>query len=347
MERNAEYANGKKKAVSIKDIAKLCNVSVPTVSRVINNAGGYSAETEQKVRQVIMETGYQPSMLAKGLRTNATQSIGIVVPDITNEFFASITLAIQMTLHEHSFTAMICNTNEQPSIQAQQLEMLRSSRVSGIIFISGEDIADEDLADGIPKVFVDRIPWNAESKGAVTIETDNYMGGRLAAGALLDAGCRRIAGLFDGRGFSTQAARYSGFLRAHQDRGMDAIRELYYPVPQVSVDGGYRAVRMLIESGTEFDGLFCYSDLLAYGAIRALSEAGISVPNQVLVTGYDGTTFSGWGKPSLTTVEQPVAEMGRLAAEIVLKMSKHEQLEQKHFKLSVRLVQRDSTKRKP
>lgn len=336
----------KGKTVSIKDIAKMCNVSVPTVSRVINNAGRYSVETERKVRNAIAKTGYQPSILAKGLRTNSAPNIGIIVPDITNEFFASITLAIQNTLFKESFTAMICNTNEQPSVQEKQLEMLRRNRVAGIIFISGEDITDEELKDGIPKVFVDRIPWNAEINEAVTIESDNYTGGKIATLELIDARCKRIVALFDGRGLSTQVARYAGFVRAHQDRGMELVRELYCPVSQVSAGEGYRAIRGLLQRGIKFDGVFCYSDLLASGVMRALAEGGINVPSDVLVVGYDGMNRAQWGMPTLTTVEQPVTEMGRLAAKLILKMCKNESLEKRKFKLPVRLIKRESTSRK-
>lgn len=332
------------KNISIKDIAKLSNVSVPTVSRIINNSGRYSAETERKVRKVIAETGYQPSVFARGMRTNYADNIGIVVPDITNEFFASITLEIQNTLFEQSYTAMICNTNEQPTVQAKQLEMLRSSRVAGIIFISGEEVTEEDLTDGIPKVFVDRVPWNADSKDLVTVEVDNYTGGRLATAELLDAGCRRIVSLFDARGLSTQIARYSGFVRAHQDKGLDAVRELYRPVNHVTFQEGYNTIKTLIESGVLFDGICCYSDSLACGAISALTEAGISIPEQVQVSGYDNISAAKWMVPSLTTIAQPVKEMGRLAAELILKLSKNETLDQKRFTLPVELIKRKSTK---
>ncbi|MBC5688999.1 LacI family DNA-binding transcriptional regulator [Mediterraneibacter sp. NSJ-55] len=338
-----EEKKSKEKNISIKDIARLCNVSVPTVSRIINHSGRYSAETESKVRKVIAETGYQPSVFARGLRTNSTNNIGIIVPDITNEFFASITLEIQNTLFGHSYTAMICNTNEQPTVQAKQLEMLRGSRVSGIIFISGEEITEEDLTDGIPKVFVDRLPWNAASKDVVTIEVDNYTGGQLAAGTLLDAGCRHIVALFDARGLSTQLARYSGFIRAHQDRGVDVARDLYRPVTQVSFQEGYAAIKDLIERKVPFDGICCYTDTLASGAMSALAEAGISVPGQVQVTGYDDTSAAKWTVPALTTIAQPVKEMGRLAADTILKMSRNEKIAKKHYTLPVELIKRKST----
>ena len=337
----------KKKTVSIKDIAKLCGVSVPTVSRVINNRGRYSVETELKVRRVIAEVGYRPSMLAQGLRTDSIQSVGIVIPDITNEFFASIALVIQNKLFENSFTAVICNTNEQPSVQAKQLEMLRSTRVSGIIFISGEDITDEDLNDGIPKVFLDRIPWNAAAKGVVTVEVDNYSGGQMAAAELLGAGCKRLVALFDSRGLNTQAARYAGFIRAHQDMGLDAVRELYCPVTSVSFQAGYTTIKELLSKGIEFDGVFCYSDILASGAIHALLEAGKAVPGDVLVTGYDNVSVSSEqrGTPGITTVEQPVEAIGSLATELILKMSKKEEPEQRQYVLPVRLIRRESTNR--
>lgn len=328
---------------SIKDIARLSGVSVPTVSRIINQTGRYSAETEAKVLRVIDETGYQPSMFAKGMRTNSSQSIGVVVPDITNEFFASITLSIQNSLCEMGYTTVICNTNEQPSMQRKQLAMLRRSHVSGIIFISGEEISDEDLNDGIPKVFVDRVPWNSETLGAVTIEVDNFQGGRIAAETLLNTGCRRIVALFDGRGLSTQVARYAGFLRAYQDHGMDFPPELYFPVPRVSFQEGYRAIRTLLDRGEKFDGVFCYADALACGAIRALTEAGISVPQQVSVIGYDNITAASWCMPALTTVEQPLDKMGCLAAELILRMSRNEVLDQRRYILSVQLIKREST----
>ena len=342
-----EKGNGGKrmeeKNISIKDIARLCNVSVPTVSRIINHTGRYSVDTERKVMKVIEETGYRPSVFARGLRTNRTNNIGIIVPDITNEFFASITLEIQNTLFEHSYTAMICNTNEQPTVQTKQLEMLRGSRVSGIIFISGEEVTEEDLTDGIPKVFVDRLPWNAASKDIVTIEADNYEGGRMAAGTLLDGGCRKIAALFDARGISTQLARYSGFVRAHQDRGIDIERELYRPVTTVSFQEGYDEIKRLLKSKIRFDGICCYSDSLACGAIKALTEAGISVPEQIQVTGFDDTSMAKWATPALTTIAQPVKEMGRLAAEMILKMSRDEEIPQKHYQLPVELIKRKST----
>ena len=329
---------------SIKDIARLSGVSVPTVSRIINHTGRYSAETEAKVRRVIEETGYQPSMFAKGMRTNTTQSIGVVVPDITNEFFAAITLSIQNSLCDMGYSTVICNTNEQPSMQRKQLAMLRGSHVSGIIFISGEEISDDDLTDGIPKVFVDRVPWNSEALGAVTVEVDNFQGGKLAAEALLDSGCRRIVGLFDGRGLSTQVARYAGFRRAYQERGLDFPPELYFPVPRVTYQEGYQAIRTLLDRGEKFDGVFCYADALACGAIRALTEAGISVPAQVSVTGYDNVTAASWCLPALTTVAQPLDEMGKLAAELILRMSRNEEIERRQYVLPVQLIQRESTK---
>ncbi len=329
--------------ISIKDIARLSGVSVSTISRILNNTGRYSSETEKKVREVIAETGYQPNLLAKGLRTSSMRSVGIIVPDITNEFFSSITLAIQNALFERSYVALICNTNEQPVIQSRQLEMLRASMVSGIIFISGEDVTDEDLADGIPKVFVDRIPWNADAKGIVAIESDSYEGGRIATEELLSAGCTRIAALFDSRGLTTQVARYSGYLRAHQDRGLAVARELYQPVTQVSFDSGYEATKALLRSDKSFDALFCYSDILASGAVRALTEEGIAIPGQARVVGYDNTSFSRFCTPPITTVAQPVEQMGAMAAELILKMCAGDQPQHKRYTLPVALVKRETT----
>jgi LacI family transcriptional regulator len=332
-----------KKAVSIRDIAEMSNVSVSTVSRILNNTGRHSKETEKKVRAAIALRKYHPSILAKGLRTNTTHSIGILVPDITNEFFSSITLSIQNTLFERSFMTLICNTNEQPSIQTKQLEMLRSNRVSGIIFISGENITEEDLSDGIPKVFVDRLPWNAKSQDIISIEVDNFMGGLLATEELLQSGCKRIVTLFEGRGLSTQVARYSGYLQAYQNRGLQVVHELYQPVKQISLSEGYEVTKRLIKSGVSFDGIFCYCDLLACGAMHALAEAGISVPGEVKIMGYDNVSPSRFYKPSISTIEQPVQKMGSLAAELILQLQYKKESVKSHHLLPVNLIRRETT----
>lgn len=331
------------KRVSIKDVARMSGVSVTTVSRVLNKTGRFSEETARKVREVVERTGYHPSTIAAGLRVGQTRTIGIVVPDITNDFFASITLAVQNTLMEETYGTFICNTNERPEVQAKQMDMLRSSRVAGIIFISGEDISDEEMTDGIPKVFVDRIPWNADAKDAVSIRTDSFLGGQLATGELLDKGCRRIAAIFDGRGLSTQVARYSGYTRAYQERGLEAPRDLYYPASEVTFQGGYETTKELIRSNKQFDGIFCYSDQLAYGAIRALQEAGIEIPGQVRVVGYDNGKASMYCNPPLTTIAQPVSQMGTLAAQLILKLCKGQKLEQVRYNLPVELIVRATT----
>jgi LacI family transcriptional regulator len=332
-----------KDTISIKDIARLCGVSVSTVSRVLNNTGRYSEETERNVRDVIASLQYTPSLFAKALRTNTSPNIGIIVPDITNEFFASITLAIQKRLFEKSFMTLICNTNEQPSLQEKQLKMLQSSKVSGIIFISGEDISRQELSDGIPKVFLDRLPRNAEEKHVVSVTVDNFRGGLAATEELLGSGCKRIAALFDGRGLSTQVDRYSGYLRAHRNRGLSVDHELYWPVNQISFQNGYETTMRYIKSGLSFDGIFCYTDQLACGAVHALIEAGISVPQEVRVIGYDNISASRYCTPPISTIAQPVDEIGTLAVDLLLKLQNNEKLEQTKYVLPVELVKRQTT----
>ncbi len=329
--------------ISIKDIAEMCGVSVATVSRVINNNGRISQATREKVKKVIEETGYRPSELAAGLRSAKTRNIGIIVPDITNEFFARITLAAQNELMQQGYGTLICNTDENPEVQKKQLSMLKSSCVAGMIFISGEDISDEQMTDGIPKVFVDRIPWNAERKGAVTVRSDGFEGARLATEELIGKGCRKIAALFDGRALSTQVERYSGYIRAHKEAGLEVPQNLYLPVDGVKLNAGYKAIHHLLDKGVEFDGIFCYSDPLAMGALHALCERGIKVPEQVKIVGYDDSFPVRFCNPALTSVAQPVEEMGRKAAELLLKMEGGEEVAGENVLLPVMLMTRRST----
>ena len=161
---------------------------------------------------------------------------------------------------------------------------------------------------------------------------------------MLDAGCRRIAFLTDGRGLSTQVARYSGYQAAHREAGVDPPRQLYRTVCEVSVAAAEQAVTQMIVQKVDFDGICCYCDTLAVGALRALAAAGISVPQQVCVTGFDDISVAALCSPPLTTVRQPAAEMGELCAELIIAQRGGEKPEKTEYVLPVTLVERTSVK---
>ena len=201
--------------VSIKEISRRAGVSIATVSRVIHNNGRFSRETGERVRKVIAELNYTPNQMASALRTGKVQVVGIIVPDITNEFFAKMTLELQKRLFEKGYSEIICNTSENIDIEKRHLQMLRSLRVSGLIYISG---AYEDMEgmSNIPTIYIDRKPADHDYvlNNGVFIESDNESGGYIAAKELLMSGCKKIAVLMYKKTISTHGNRLKGYERA-------------------------------------------------------------------------------------------------------------------------------------
>lgn len=331
-----------KKKLSIKDISEMSGVSIATVSRVINKNGRYSKETEERVKAVIEQNHYVPNMVAKGLRTNRMNNIGIIVPDITNEFFVQLVREIEKSLFDSNYSSFICNTNEEAEIERKHLKMLRTQNVSGVIYISGTDMADySDLLD-TPTVFIDRIPKNDNGK-YVVIESDNWRGGFLAGKLLLDKGCRNIVMLTDRRRLSSQRERVDGFLEAHRQAGVPVREDSIVDVEQVTFRQAYNAVCGLLEEDRHFDGVFASTDWLAMGAYVALSERRIRVPQDVKIVGFDDISVAEYNAKPITTIHQQVDMIGKLAARSILDLIQNKPVHLRHHTVPVYLVERATT----
>lgn len=329
--------------VSIREISKLTGVSIATVSRVINQNGRFSQETERKVKKALEDTGYTPNLAARSLRTKRVPTIGIIVPDITNEFFAKITLELQKRLFEFNYSTMICNTNEIQDIEQRHLHMLRSQQVSGIVYISGAFSGDRDIPD-LPSVYIDRKPpFSSENKDYMLIESDNFEGGYLAGRELLSKGCKKLYMLKYKDNISSHNDREAGFLKALHEFGCEMADNVVYTVNEVGVESGYEATRVLMEN-TRLDGIFCSTDLLAVGAINAIIDSGRKVPEDVKIVGFDDTAIAANSRVPITSLQQPIHEIGNLAAQNIVNMIEGP-LEQddRKIKLPVKLVFRNST----
>lgn len=329
--------------VSIREISKLTGVSIATVSRVINQNGRFSRETEEKVRKALEETGYTPNLAARSLRTKRIPTVGVIVPDITNEFFARITLELQNRLFDFNYSTIICNTNEINDIEQRHLLMLRSQQVSGIVYISGAFSGDREILD-LPTVYIDRKPpFTSEHKDYLLIESDNFDGGYIAGREMRDEGCQRLCMIKYKNEISSHNDREAGFLKAVHERGIDLLPGSILTVNDVSVESGYRATMELI-NGIKPDGIFCSTDLLAVGAINALLESGLKVPEAVKVVGFDDTSIAANSRIPITSLQQPIQEIGRLAAQnIVNMMESPQEQDGRQIKLPVKLIKRSST----
>lgn len=330
------------KSISMTDISRMAGVSVATVSRVINQNGRYSAETERRVRDIIEKYHYTPNMAAKGLKTRRTNFVGILVPDITNDFFGWIVREIQNGLRIHGYMALVCNTGEDEEIERQYLSMLGAVNPSGMILISGNN---SELGKGLkhlPAIYIDRAPMTGAGDVTV-IESDNYGGAKLAVQELYEKGCRRIACIRSARVISTHSSRYSGYRDQLELYGLSAQNELDFRVDEISFVAARQAMDQFLDSGKRFDGIFCTSDWLALGVVAAMKDHGLKVPEDVKVVGFDDISVASLSTTPLTTIRQKTDVLGRMAAEEIVKMMQGSPDRKHRILVDVSLIRRGTT----
>lgn len=330
------------KKISMLEIAKLSGVSIATVSRVLNNNGRYSPETEKKVLSIVEKYDYKINQSAKGLRTSKTQSIGVIVPDITNEFFAKIVRSIESNLVGSGYTVFVCDSNEDEKTEEKHIASLVAKNVEGIIYISVKSNVKKIYEKyHIPVVYIDRRP---ETTG-VLISSDNEQGGYLATDELIKAGCSRILMLRDEKEHSTVRQRVSGYKKALYDNGIIFNNQLIKNV-EISYKSAYDKTIEIVDSGVEFDGVFCNNDLIAIGVLHALRSKNIKVPDDVKLVGYDGVTLSEICDPQITTVAQNTEEFGKRSVEELFEIIESKGTHNKSFVIPVTILSRESTLKK-
>ncbi|KAJ50534.1 LacI family transcriptional regulator [Clostridium tetanomorphum] len=331
-----------KKSISIKEIAKLSGVSVATVSRVLNNNGRFSEETRKKVMDIVNKFNYQTNMVAKSLRTSKSNIIGVIVPDITNEFFAGLVLAIESYCFPKGYSVFVCNTNEDETKENAYFTDLASKGVDGLIYISGKSdkISKDSDFYNTPIVCIDRKP--NISNDVICITSDNYKGGLMATETLIQKGCKNILILRDYRRLSSGNMRYLGYKHALEKHDIKFKEELIIDV-KVSFDSAKNAVIDLIKKGIKFDSIFACTDWLAMGAIAALKENNINIPDEIKIIGFDNISIAKYSHPKISTIEQNKNEMGKTAAKVLLDIIEDRTKKIDDLVLPVNLILRETT----
>lgn len=337
----------KKKNISIKEIAKLANVSVATVSRVINNNGRFSEETRERVQKIIKEYGYTTNMAAKSLRMSKSKSIGLIIPNIDNEWFSQLTLEIEKNFFDKNYSVFICNTSQDEKKEIAYFKSLDSKMIDGIICISGiEEIPVYTLTRNIPIVCIDRKP--KDHSDAYYVESNHYRGGYLATEELIKQGCKKIAIVSRNKTLSVNKQRLEGYHQALKDYGLEEIKELQLllDVNQANYEGAREAINKLIKNNIEFDGIFATNDWRAYGSLVALLENNIDVPGQVKVIGFDDIFISRSSRPSISTIRQDIPTLAKTACQLLFDLMNDVPIkdDQKRYIIPVDVVRRDSTK---
>lgn len=328
---------------TIRDVAFRAGVSVATVSRVLNGNGYVNKETEQRVRKVIRELDYRPNMVARGLAKRRSGTIAVILPDIMNPFFSELARAVEDTARAGGFTVIFCNSDDLGPREKSYIKVLRQKYIDGIIMASNR-LEEEDILymnnNDIPLVVLDRGPGNGD---CAVFRAKNADGAKLAVRHLIDTGCRKVAHISGPEELVTARERLRGYREvAGQFPWFD---ETLIEPGHFSVNGGKEAVRRLLERHPDVDGIFAGNDLMAIGALKALQRMGVKVPDQVSLCGFDGVEMTEWTEPELTTVAQPIYEMGAKAARYLIERVRGKTEPKAMVELDVRLIIRGSTRR--
>jgi LacI family transcriptional regulator len=329
-----------KKKNSIIEIAKKAGVSTATVSRVINNNDGYGEETKKKVLRTIKECGYMPNLNAASLRTHRSNCIGVIVPDITNEFFARLVRELEIFFIDKRYTLLICDTNEDSRKEQIQIKNLLERNVDAIIYISGQDIiSDAENIHSIPLVYIDRCPRNAQ----ILIQSDNVFGGYIATKELLEKGCRKILLMRDKRNVSTVVERKKGYLNALNENEIAYDTKLELCIMPEYDDAKTTIERILAKSDLFFDGIFCTADMIALGCVNGLQNLGYSIPRDVKIVGFDNVSISKFCNPPITTVTQHTKDLAVRTGQTVLSLIAGENISNTNIIIPVSLERRETT----
>ncbi len=303
--------------ITIADVAREAAVSTQTVSRAINNKGEIRPETRQHVLAIAERMGYRPNTLARALASDRTWTLGLVVPDVTNPYFAEIIRGAEDAALPYDYTIFLCNTNEDPQREHKLLTLLESKQVDGVIICSPalQDEALQCCLDRQRSAIIVNHPPLGNVIGAIWV--DNLAGTCQAVEHLL-AGGRQQIGLLYGtpETFSRRQRReaYVHTLAAHGITALPTLMEACAP----QLEDGYRGARHLLERMPTLDALLCHNDLVAVGALQACAELGRRVPDDVAVIGFDNIPLSHLVWPTLTTVHYPIAQLGGQAVAMLL-----------------------------
>ena len=301
----------------IRDVAKRAGVAPITVSRCINNSGYCSPETRSRIEAAITELGFVPNRLASGLRSKRSNTLALVLTDITNPFFTTIARGVEDVASKAGYTVIFCNTDESVSKEQMYVHMLLEKRVDGILLVPAQSTIDSVVLikkQHTPIVMLDRRVPDPQTD---VVRCDSEGGAYELTRLLLSLGHREIAILNGPRGVSTSEDRLHGYRRALEETGITAIsrREYYGAFNQAS---GYEMTFKALAAAEKPTALFASNNFIAFGALKALQEAGLRVPEDIAVVGFDDLPSALVTFPFLTVAAQPAYEMGRKAIEILL-----------------------------
>lgn len=331
---------------TISDVARRAGVSAMTVSRVVNGSGAIAPATRARVEAAIAELGYVPNALGRQLRSKRTQMVGLVLSDITNPFFTTVARGVEDRAREAGYHILFCDTDESEAEEQRAVTALIERQVDGILLVpTGDDAPTLPLLAnrGLPVVVLDR---RVREPGIDSVATDSIAGARLLARHLLELGHRRIAVLTGRPAVSTSADRVEGVRLAFMEAGLpfdEALVQYGTYTAETGADG-YRMTRRALALEPRPTAVFAANNFIAFGALRAIREAGLRVPEDLSVVTFDDLPVDWVADPILTVVAQPAYEIGRRAMGFLLeRLAGESPARARHLLLPAQLIVRRST----
>jgi DNA-binding LacI/PurR family transcriptional regulator len=330
--------------VSIKDIARAAKVSHPTVSRALSNSPLVKGETAKRIRQIAASLGYRPSAIARSLATKRTKTIGVVVTSIADPFIADVVSGVEEAANDHGYSVFLANSNANPDREVRVVHSFHERRVDGILVTAsrvGALYVPLLSQLKVPIVLINNQHPDETDEFIYSVTIDNIKASTEVMRHLIGLGHKRIAYIGDRGGFQSDIERLAGYRQA--------LASAQYPfLPELVVhgdgkpEGGGQAMERLLALRNPPTAVFCYNDMSALGALRALHSHGIKVPEELSLVGFDDLAIASYTSPLLTTVSQPKQQMGRMAMEIMIKLLSR--IDSKtNIKVEGKLIIREST----
>jgi LacI family transcriptional regulator len=325
------------------DVAREVGVSIMTVSRVVNNKGEVSDLTRRRVLAAIETLGYRPSMIARGLATRHTGTLGLVVPDVANPFFAEVARGVEQIAYAQGYNVFLCNTDEDAARELDVLGSLEEKRVDGIVLCSSRlDSADLQLVlEAYPAVALVNRQVNGSEYPVAAVLVDDVMGGRIATEHLLSRGHRAIGFLSGPGGSQSGRGRLQGYRDTLNSAGVTPDPAWVQNCAPVAA-AGLAAVTTLLEHAPELTAVLAYNDLVAVGVLRACEDSGRRVPDDIAVVGFDDIPLAELVNPALTTCRIQRFELGATAVELLISQIRGELTTARRVVLEPQLIVRSS-----
>ena len=331
---------------TIRDVAERAGVATSTVSHVINGTRNVDPVLAKRVHAAIAELDYRPNALARSMRRGQTHTVGLIIPDIANPFFGELSRALEDATLEAGYSTIICNSDGDEHKESGYLEVLLSKKVDGLVLVGDSRTSDSlrhAVEQGPPTIAVDR---DVDDLLVSQVMVDNVGGGLIAGRHLLDLGHRDVGVIAGPDGLGTSAKRLQGFSRALAEAGVGTGNGRVFR-GDFRAASGRAAINRWLDSGSLPTAVFAVNDLMAIGALSAAHAAGVDVPSELSVVGFDGIPFGADVSPALTTVTQSTAAIATAAVELLLERMRDREAPPRKAEFSVSLVVRESSAEVP